>query len=97
MEDIKIVLFIISWFVFGFVSMLMLATHDLRGKEYNEDYANIKDAIMFICFGYIGFIVTCVILIIEIIKEQLIYEKVNRRFTKFIYKIANIGLKKDEG
>ncbi len=93
----KILLFIISWFVFGFISMLMLATHDLRGKEYNEDYANVKDVIIVICFGYAGFVVACCVLIFEIIKERLTYEKANRYLTKFIYKIANIGLKEDEG
>lgn len=71
MEDIKIVLFIISWLVFGFISMLMLATHDLRGKEYNEKYFNVIAAITIICFGYMGFIVTCCMLINEIIKKTI--------------------------
>ncbi len=92
-----LIFIIVSWFIFGFVSMLMLATHDLRGKEYNEDYANVKDAIIVICFGYVSFVVACCVLIFEIVKERLIYEKANRYLMKFVYKIANIGLKEDEG
>lgn len=82
------ILLIISWLVVGFISMVFTWLCDMRGAEFNKNYFD-KDCIMLSFFiliwGYASLIILCCILISKHIN-----------FTKLIYKIANIGVKKTE-
>lgn len=86
---IWIILGIIVWLFFGLISFLFLCAEDMRGKEFDKDYFKndgyILASIFIIMLGIISFI-------IYIIYE--FFKKIN--FTKLIYKICNIGVKKDK-
>lgn len=80
--------FVISWFVVGFICMISIWIGEMRGKEFNENYFD-KDcvgvsALMF-ALGYIS-----PFIIYAVCTEEKKY------FTRFVYKIANIGVKKDK-
>lgn len=75
----------ISWFIVGLISVILLFAIDLRGEEYNENYFNDKFApalLAFVC-GYISLIFVI-----------LAYNDKNKFLHKLIYKITNIGIDK---
>ena len=78
------ILFLISWFLVGFLSIVFACIKDMRGKEFDPNYFNegIGVVLFLIAFGYISVI---------IVIFCYIYEE--NYFTKLIYKIANIGVK----
>lgn len=91
-EDI---IFLTIWVFIGLLSTIFMWIYDMRNKPYNERYFD-GDFIVNIGFIFSGVITLALVLFIVIAKK---YEKrkskSNRIFTKFIYKIANIGIKKD--
>ena len=79
--------FIISWFVAGLISIIIVWILELRGKEFDENYFSREHVIVslvMIIFGYMSFV---------IIYAALTQDK--KYFTRFIYKIANIGIKNE--
>ena len=79
--------FIISWFVAGLISIIIVWILELRGKEFDENYFSREHVIVslvMIIFGYMSFV---------IIYAALTQDK--KYFTRFIHKIANIGIKKE--
>ena len=84
-------LFFISWFLVGVFSLVFFCINDMRGKEFNPNYFDHDDGLCFfmIFFGYISFIIVCIFLVYEKVYE-------NKLLSKLIYKIANIGVKKQE-
>lgn len=77
------IIIMISWFVVGLISAILLFAVDLRGEEYNENYFNDKFAptlVAFVC-GYISLIFVI-----------LAYNDKNKFLQKLIYKIVNIGI-----
>ena len=77
---------LISWLIVGLISTIGAWILELRGSEYDENYfdkEHIYTSFLLIVLGYISPIIICVA-----ITEEKKY------FTKFVYKIANIGLKK---
>lgn len=88
-------LFIISWLLCGILSAFIVVVYDLRGEKYNANYF---DDIFFIflimCLGgYVSVIVITPILIM--IRCEKHKTSVKNDIYKFIYKIANIGLNKN--
>lgn len=81
--------FILLWFAVGFASIVFAWILDMRGQEYDEDYFKQSGifitALIMTMFGFIS----PVIVLITAIEDK-------RIFTKFIYKIANIGMKSDD-
>lgn len=80
---------IIAWLLVGFSAALFVTCHDIRGKEYslNEVKSNID--FEFICMLSIMGIVSWIILFFYWLSGlEIIY--------KAIYKLANIGFKKDK-
>lgn len=45
--------------------------------------------------GWVSFLIVFYLIIVDILQNIYEKRKSNRMFTKFIYKIANIGIKKD--
>ena len=81
--------FILLWFAVGFASIVFAWVLDMRGKEYDEDY--FKQSGMFITaliMTMFGFISPIIVLITAIEDKRI--------FTKFIYKIANIGVETED-
>lgn len=79
--------FIISWFVAGLISIIIVWILELRGKEFDENYFSREHVIVslvMIIFGYMSFV---------IIYAALTQDK--KYFTRFIHKIANIGIKNE--
>ena len=79
--------FIISWFVVGLISVIVIWILELRGTEFNGDYfdkEHVTVSILLFLLGYISFI---------IMYAALTQDK--KYFTRFIHKIANIGVKKE--
>lgn len=87
----NLIVFLISWFVSGLISTIIMLIHDFRGTEYDENDFD-KDFV-WTCFmmtlcGYVG-----IILIIVYILDEKMYLK---RFGFYIHKFANIGIKKEK-
>ena len=78
---------IISWFLIGLITGTIMILLDMRGEEFDEDYLSLENiavylgSILFGCITMFIFIGVC------------IYN--HRPFTKFMYWLANIGIKKD--
>lgn len=89
----------VIWLLIGLLSVISICVHDMRGEPYDENYfkGEILNTIALILMGGVSFLIVFYLIIVDIL--QKIYEKrkrkSNRIFTKFIYKIANIGIKKD--
>ena len=80
--------FLISWIIVGMISTLGAWILELRGAEYNENYFNkehIYVSFLLIVLGYVSPLVICMAITSE-----------KKYFTKFVYKIANIGLKRNK-
>lgn len=45
--------------------------------------------------GGVTFLIVFYLITVDILQKYMKKRKSNRKFTKFIYKIANIGIKKD--
>ncbi len=84
-------IFVISWFLVGFFTLLYIWIDDMRGQEFDPYYFEQEGAIfislLMIVLGYISPIICFLIYISE-------YDK--KPFTKLIYKLCNIGIKKKE-
>lgn len=87
MVNLNLILWIASWFVVGLISVMIIWISDMRGKEFNENYFEEGSAFVFmvlVIFGYVSPFIVCYVFTSE-----------KKYFTKLIYKIANIGLKKN--
>ena len=82
------IIFLVSWFLIGFVSMAVMWISDMRNNEFNENYFDKE------CVGLSIFVLVMGYISIIILYFACTSEK--KYFTKFIYKIANIGVKKAE-
>ena len=81
--DRKIIL-MVTWFIVGFLVMFGLWIYDMRGEEFDKKYfgeSTILCSLLTLVGGYISLIIVCIVYCYD-----------NRPFTKFIYKIANIGV-----
>lgn len=79
--------YVISWFVLGFLTALFIVLEDMRNKEYNPNYFGEDDGwfvfILITAFGYVSFVIYTLWFILKF-----------KFFTKFCYWLANIGTKK---
>lgn len=77
------IIFMISWFVVGLISVILLFAVDLRGKPYDEDYFKYKflPALTAFVLGYFSLIFVI-----------LAYNDEKKFLQKLIYKIVNIGI-----
>lgn len=89
-----IICFIALWIMIGFISIVFVYAYNVRGEEYNPNYfdGEMKYIILFSLGGCMTLIVTIVAFISVWIDE---HKPKSRLFTKFIYWLANIGVKKD--
>mgnify|MGYP005774230811 CR=1 FL=1 len=89
-----IIIFIALWVMIGFISIVFAYAYGARGKEYNSNYLDgeMKYIILFSLGGCMTLILTIVVFIDAWIDE---HKPKSRPFTKFIYWLANIGVKKD--
>lgn len=87
------IIIVVIWLLMGLLSVMIICVHDMRGKPYNENYfeGEIHYAMYLILMGGFAFFIS----IFVTIRERNEKRKSNKNFTKFIYKIANIGIKKD--
>lgn len=92
-EGKEYIIIAVIWLLMGLLSVMIICVHDMRGKPYNENYfeGEIHYAMSLILMGGFAFF----IIIFVTIRERYKRRKSNKIFTKFIYKIANIGIKKD--
>lgn len=72
---------------------MLVCIHDMRGNPYDENYfeRGMHCVIGLILMGGFSFFLC----IFDIFRERHKKRKNKRIFTKFIYKIVNIGIKKD--
>ena len=81
--------FVISWLVVGFICMFGMWIDSMRGIEFDPDFFYEEDiitvSILLFILGYISLL----IIFLALMKDK-------KYFTKLIYKIANIGVKKDK-
>ena len=88
MIELNLTSFLISWFVVGLICMMIICVSDMRGKEFDPDYFNEPMAttfIILIILGYISIFITYYLFACE-----------KKYFTRLIYKICNIGVKRDK-
>lgn len=92
--EIKLTIFLlISWIIAGLFSVLLIFIHDLRNKEFDDNYLDslaIEIVILVIIGGFISFIIVTISYIIYIINKKVSMHSIN----KFVYNLANIGTKK---
>lgn len=71
--------------------------YDMRGEPYDENYfkGEILHTIILILTGGVSFLIVFYLIAVDTLQNIYEKRKSNRIFTKFIYKIANIGIKKD--
>ena len=89
-----IIFFIALWIMSGFISIVFAYAYDVRGEKYNPSYLDgeIKYIILFSLGDCMTLIVTIVVFISVWIDK---HKPKSRLLTKFIYWLANIGVKKD--
>ena len=83
------IIFLITWFLSGILSFIFACVVDMRNKEYDKNYFNDAESViiaLFILFaGYVSIVVVFI--------NYLFFVK-NWSFTRLMYNIANIGVKK---
>lgn len=87
----------VVWLLIGLLSVISICVYDMRGEPYDENYfkGEILHTICLILTGGVSFLIVFYLIIVDILQNIYEKRKSNRIFTKFIYKIANIGIKKD--
>ncbi|WP_147603788.1 hypothetical protein [Blautia massiliensis (ex Durand et al. 2017)] len=87
----------VIWLLIGLLSVISICVYDMRGEPYDENYfkGEILHTIVLILTGGVSFLIVFYLIIVDILQNIYEKRKSNRIFTKFIYKIANIGIKKD--
>lgn len=83
--SIKEILFISTWFGIGFITMIIVWISDMRGEEFDKDYFDIECIFMSLLTFVLGYV--------SLIASIGLYCYKQKPFTRFIYKIANIGIK----
>lgn len=86
--NIEEIILLTTWFGSGLLVVIGCWITDMRGKEFNENYFSVETGLLYfvvLLFGWISLIIAC-----------HIYCNNKKLFTRFIYKIANIGIKNKE-
>lgn len=79
----------------GFISIVFAYAYSVRGEEYNPSY--LDGGMKYIISFSLGGCMTLIILIVVFISVWIDKHKPKSRLlTKFIYWLANIGVKKDK-
>lgn len=96
-EGKEYIIIAVIWLLMGLLSVVIVCVHDMRGEPYDENYfkGEILHTIIFILMGGVSFLIVFYLIIVDILQNIYEKRKSDRIFTKFIYKIANIGIKKD--
>lgn len=96
-EGKEYIIIAVIWLLMGLLSVVIICVHDMRGEPYDENYfkGEILHTIILILMGGVSFLIVFYLIIFDILQNIYEKRKSNRIFTKFIYKIANIGIKKD--
>lgn len=91
------IIIVVIWLLIGLLSVISMCVHDMRGEPYDENYfkGEILHIICCILMGGVTFLIVLYLITSDILQKIYEKRKSNRIFTKFIYKIANIGIKKD--
>lgn len=90
-------LFLIGWFLCGIISFVMMSVFVMRNEEYNERRFK-REGISLVGFLLITMLgVTSLVSVIIISLIEISENRENRHsFMKLLYKITNIGIKKDK-
>lgn len=80
-----------SWFLSGLLGTVISIINDMRGQEFNENYFKDQGAAPYVILslGYFTLIFSICYFIHDWMRKR-------KPITKFLYKIANIGLSKKE-
>ena len=96
--EIKLTIFLlISWIIAGLFSVLLIFIHDLRNEEFDDNYLDLQaivGIIILIICGFISFTVVTISYIIYIINKKVSMYSIKYNINKFVYNLANIGIKK---
>ena len=82
------IILIITWFLIGIATMIAIWISDMRNQEFNKNYfagAGISFSFLVLFGGYLSFVISIGV-----------YCHIHKPFTRFIYKMANLGVKKNE-
>lgn len=96
-ERKEYIIIAVIWLLIGLLSVISICVHDMRGEPYDENYfkGEILHTTCLILMGGVTFFIVFYFITFDILQKIYEKRKSNRIFTKFIYKIANIGIKKD--
>lgn len=90
-SNMTLVILVITWLVVGFISLIASWILDMRGEEYDPYYfkedGTFLACVLMIMFGYI----TPIIMLFYYLPKKINFKF---SFTKFIYKLANLGIDK---
>jgi hypothetical protein len=92
MSDTAIIVLVITWLLVGFLSLVATWILDMRGEVYDPYYFK-GDGAIFACFLIValGYIMPILIFFLYAPKKL----NFNFSFTRFIYDLANINIKKN--
>lgn len=76
----------LSYILTGLLMSLFICFYDMRGKEIDLDYFNREEKLAFVIIIGLGYFSLFIVL--------AVYCNDNKIFTKLLYRIANIGIKK---
>ena len=82
-----------GWLLCGVLDIIIGSVPDLRGKKYDAEYIDEYRVVACFC-GLIGGPFTLFVGLVYYFIMLFLY---NQFLTKILYKIANIGLKKEDG
>lgn len=87
--------FVISWLLCGILSSFIIVVCELRGEKYDTSYfEDIFPNVLIVCLGgYVSALVAIPVSIV--IRCEKHKTSVKNDIYKFVYKIANIGLNKN--
>lgn len=88
MIELSLTSFLISWFVLGLICVMIICVSDMRGQEFDEDYFDAPIVTMFIILIMLGYI--------SIFITYYLFASEKKYFTRLIYKICNIGVKRND-
>lgn len=86
MVNSSIISWIVSWFVVGLISVATIWISDMRGKEFNKDYFDSEIVTLSIILIVLGYVTPFIV--------YSLFTSEKKYFTRLIYNISNIGLKK---
>lgn len=82
----------IGYFLVGLITILCIIIHDMREEEFDPNYFEVETIFAMVIIFLCGYLAPLIVWIACISSESRVRK---HRITKLLYKLSNIGIKKD--